>query len=98
MLYLRDLDGLTDRRGASHECGDQDIKGVIVGDAMFDLVVAQRQPATGVIDDTIRGATALQAVSTLGDSYAKELQQRYGGRVANGEALPPREAPMAGYL
>ena len=43
-------------------------------------------------------ATALQAVSTLGDSYAKELQQRYGGRVANGEALPPREAPMAGYL
>ena len=42
--------------------------------------------------------TAFQAVSSLGDSYAKDLQQRYGGRVAIGEALPPKESPSLGYL
>lgn len=43
-------------------------------------------------------ATAFRAVSSLGDSYAKELQQRYGGRVAIGEILPPKESPSPGYL
>jgi hypothetical protein len=42
--------------------------------------------------------TAFQAISALGDDYAKELQQKYGGRVALGEALPPKHSPNPGYL
>jgi len=43
-------------------------------------------------------AMAFQAVSTLDDKYAKELQLRYGGRVAIGEILPRKDFPSPGYL
>ena len=43
-------------------------------------------------------ATAFRAVVSLGDDYAKKLQERFGGRVALGQALPPRQVPTGGYL
>jgi hypothetical protein len=42
--------------------------------------------------------TAFSAVATLADDYAKQLQERYGGRVALGRALPPKQVPLGGYL
>lgn len=41
---------------------------------------------------------AFRVVTLFGDQYAKRLQERYGGRVALGQALPPKQAPTGGYL
>jgi hypothetical protein len=42
--------------------------------------------------------TAFRAVAFFGDQYAKQLQERYGGRVALGQALPPKQTTSGGYL
>ena len=60
------------------------------------VVLSADVSGTSLVFDQL--ATAFRAVSSLGDNYAKELQERYGGRVAIGEALPPKEAPASGYL
>jgi len=39
-----------------------------------------------------------QAVATLAAEYAPKLQERYGGRVAFGPALPPKHVAVGGYL
>jgi hypothetical protein len=41
---------------------------------------------------------AFRVVAFFGDQYAKELQDRYGGRIALGQALPPKQVPTGGYL
>jgi hypothetical protein len=40
-----------------------------------------------------------EAVANLADEYAHKLQERYGGRVAFGPALPAKRADdLPGYL
>jgi hypothetical protein len=41
---------------------------------------------------------ACRAVGQLADYYAEKLQDRFGGRIANGPALPSRREGNAGYL
>jgi len=38
------------------------------------------------------------AVAQLANDYATKLQQRYGGRITFGPALPPKVQPIGGYL
>jgi len=41
---------------------------------------------------------AFRAVGVLAIEYAPKLQERYGGRVAFGPALPPKHMAVGGYL
>jgi hypothetical protein len=43
-------------------------------------------------------AAAIQSVVDRADEYGPQLQEKYGGRTAFGVALPPRQAPIGGYL
>lgn len=57
--------------------------------------------AAEVVGDPLEAAqlkAAFWAVVTLAAEYAPKLQERYGGRIAFGPALPPKHEAVGGYL